>query len=63
MQCGEELAVDETLYANRGRGLTFKQFNPLKPSKYGILIKSLGDSEYPYVYRLQFFSKLEHFIS
>jgi len=29
--------------------------NPLKPSKYGILIKSLGDSEYPYVYRLQFF--------
>jgi hypothetical protein len=52
LQCGPELCIDETLYANRGRGFSFKQFNPLKPSKYGFLYKSLGDSIYAYIYRL-----------
>ena len=51
LQCGPELAVDETLYANRGRGLAFKQFLPQKPRKYGFLFKSLGDSVHAYIYR------------
>jgi len=46
-----EICIDETLYANRGRGFSFKQFLPLKPSKYGFLFKSLGDSVNAYVYR------------
>jgi hypothetical protein len=45
------MAVDETLYAYRGRGLAFKQYLPQKPAKYGFLFKSLGDSVYAYIYR------------
>jgi hypothetical protein len=26
LQCGPELCFDETLYANRGRGFSFKQY-------------------------------------
>jgi len=51
LQCGEQLCIDETLYANRGRGFQFKQFNPSKPAKYGFLYKSLNDSVHPYTYR------------
>jgi len=51
LQCGPEICVDETLYANRGRGFDFRQFLPLKPSRYGFLFKSLGDSINAYIYR------------
>ena len=51
LQCGPDMAVDETLYAYRGRGLAFKQYLPQKPAKYGFLFKSLGDSVYAYIYR------------
>ncbi len=51
LQCGAEICIDETLYANRGRGFSFKQYLPLKPSKYGFLFKSLGDSKHAYIYR------------
>ncbi len=50
LQCGSELAFDETLYANFGRGFGFKQFMKSKPAKYGLLYKSLNDAEVPYTY-------------
>ena len=52
LQCGGELCFDETLYANRGRNFSFKQYLPQKPSRYGFLFKSLGDSSHAYIYRL-----------
>jgi hypothetical protein len=51
LQCGPELCFDETLYPNRGRGFSFKQYMPAKPSKYGFLYKSLNDSIRAYTYR------------
>jgi hypothetical protein len=51
LQCGAEICIDETLYANRGLGFSFKQYLPLKPSKYEFLFKSLGDSKHAYIYR------------
>jgi hypothetical protein len=51
LQCGPELCFDETLYANRGRGFSFKQYMKAKPSKYGFLYKSLNDSIRAYTYR------------
>ena len=43
------LAVDETLYPYRG-GIGFKQYNPSKPAKYGLLYHSLCDATVPYTY-------------
>ena len=43
------LAVDETLYPYRGR-IGFKQYNPSKPAKYGLLYRSLCDASVPYTY-------------
>ena len=43
------LAVDETLYPYRGH-IGFKQYNPSKPSKYGLLYRSLCDATLPYTY-------------
>ena len=45
------VSVDETLFPWRGR-IGFKQYNPLKPVKYGILFRSLCESEeaQPYTY-------------
>ena len=43
------LAVDETLYPYRGR-IGFKQYNPSKPAKYGLLYHSLCDASVPYTY-------------
>lgn len=43
------LAIDETLYPYRG-AIGFKQYNPSKPAKYGLLIRSLCDAEVPYTY-------------
>ena len=45
----EYLAVDETLYPYRGH-IKFKQYNPNKPAKYGILYRSISDSVVPYTY-------------
>lgn len=50
LQCGPELAFDETLYANFGRGFGFKQYMKAKPSKYGMLYRSLNDAQVPYTY-------------
>ena len=43
------LAIDETLYPYRGR-IGFKQYNPSKPAKYGLLYRSLCDASKPYTY-------------
>ena len=43
------LAIDETLYPYRGR-IGFKQYNPSKPAKYGLLFRSLCDSNVQYMY-------------
>ena len=41
------LPIDETLYPYRGY-IGFKQYNPNKPAKYGLLYRSLCDSSIPY---------------
>ena len=43
------LAVDETLYPYHG-SIGFKQYNPSKPAKYGLLYRSLCDSSVSYTY-------------
>ena len=43
------LAVDETLYPYGG-GIGFKQYNPSKSAKYGLLYRSLCDATVPYTY-------------
>ena len=43
------LAIDETLCPYRGC-IGFKQYNPIKPVKYGLLHRSLCDATIPYTY-------------
>ena len=43
------LATDETLYPCRSQ-IGFKQYNPSKPAKYGLLYRSLCDSSVQYTY-------------
>ena len=43
------LSIDETLYPMRNR-VSFKQFNPNKPDKYGLLFKSMKGTRYTYSY-------------
>ena len=45
----ELLATDETLYPYRG-SIEFKQYNPSKPGKYGLLYRSLCNSVTTYAY-------------
>ena len=41
---------DETLYP-MGHQIAFRQYNPNKPRKYGVLLKSLNDARFPYTYK------------
>ena len=41
------LSLDETLYPMRTQ-IGFKQFNPSKPAKYGLLFKSINSARYSY---------------
>ena len=43
------LAIDETLYPYHG-DIGFKQYNPNKSAKYGLLYQSLCNSTIPYTY-------------
>ena len=43
------LTIDETLYAMRNQ-IAFKQYNPDKPAKYGMLYKSINSARYPYTH-------------
>ena len=47
---GDFLSLDETLYPMRTR-IGFKQFNPNKSAKYGLLFKSINACRYPYTFR------------
>lgn len=44
------LTIDETLYPMRTQ-IAFKQYNPDKPAKYGMLFKSLNDARFSYTYK------------
>ena len=46
----EYLLVDETLYPVRQQ-IAFRQYNPSKPHRYGLLLKSLKDARFPYTYK------------
>ena len=46
----EYLTTDEILYPMRHQ-ITFCQYNPNKPHKYGVLLKSLSDARFPYTYK------------
>lgn len=46
---GEYLSLDETLYPMRTQ-ISFKQYNPNKPAKYGLLIKAINAAQYPYTF-------------
>ena len=53
------LAIDENLYPYRG-DIGFKQYNPNKPAKYGLLYRILCDSSMPYTYyRVHFINNKE----
>ena len=60
-QCGAQLqmdafvAIDECLYSCRNR-IAFKQYNPSKPAKYGILFKCLNEVKYPFTHRSEVFA-------
>ena len=43
------LSLDETLYPTRTQ-IIFKQFNPSKPAKYGMLYKSINAFRYPFTF-------------
>lgn len=49
------LSLDETLYPSRNK-ISFKQYNPNKPAKYGILFKSLNSARHPYTYQAVVYS-------
>ena len=55
-QCGQQLqmneygAIDECLYSCRNQ-ISFRQFNPSKPAKYGLLFKCINEVIYPYTHR------------
>ena len=46
---GDYLSLDGTLYLIRTQ-MSFKQFKPSKPAKYGLLFKSVNATRYPYIF-------------
>ena len=46
----EYLTIGETLYPMRHQ-IAFGQYNPNKPSKYSVLLKSSNDARFPYTYK------------
>ena len=46
---GDYLSLDETLYSMRMQ-ISFKQFNPSKLAKYGLLFKYVNAARYPYTF-------------
>ena len=43
------LTIDETLYATRNK-ISFNQYNPSKPARYGVLFKSVNAALIPYTF-------------
>lgn len=48
-------AIDECLYACRNQ-VAFKQYNPSKPAKYGILFKCINEVRMPFTHRSEAFA-------
>ena len=46
----EYLTIDETLYPMRHQ-IAFRQYDPNKPHKYGVLFKSLNEARFPYIFK------------
>ena len=46
---GDYFSLYETLYPMRTQ-ISFMQFNPRKPAKYGLLFKSVNAARYPYTF-------------
>ena len=44
------LTIGETLYPMRNQ-ISFKQYNPDKPAKYGMLYKSINSARYPFTHQ------------
>ena len=44
------LSIDETLYP-MSHQVAFRQYNPLKPHRYGLLLKSLNRASFLYTYK------------
>ena len=60
MAPGDYLSLDETLYGMRNQ-ISFKMYIPNKPHKYGILLKSMNASRFPYTFCcLPYGGKPEH---
>jgi len=52
MKClipGDYISLDETLYPTRNK-ISFKQYNPNKPAKYGLLFCSINAARYLYTF-------------
>ena len=56
---GEHLNIDETIILFRGR-LNIKQYNPLKPNKFGVKAFSLADSSTGYVIRWYIYAGIKN---
>jgi hypothetical protein len=59
VQMGAYGAIDECLYACRN-SISFKQYNPSKPAKYGLLFKQITDVEVPFTHRSEVFAGRPH---
>ena len=46
---GDYLSLDEILYPMRTQ-ISFEQYNPNKPAKYGLLLKAINAARYPYTF-------------
>ena len=44
------LAIDKTLYPMRHQ-ISFRQYNPKKPYKYGLFLRSINDLRFPFTYK------------
>ena len=47
----EHLTIDETLYPMRHQ-INFRQYNPSKPAKYGVLFRSINEARFPFTYKV-----------
>ena len=46
---GDYLSLDETFYPMRTQ-ISFKQYNPSQPAKYGLLLEAINAARYPYTF-------------
>ena len=46
---GDYLSLDEALHSMRTQ-ISFKQYKPNKPAKYGLLLKAINAARYPYTF-------------